>query len=225
MFMDNDINEIKVLCDANLCKAVKESVGIKKSVDFLDINQDCLPTLKENTIGVVISTASEMLANTMRKAKLRQALMVPILIVDEAEQAGATEPPMMIIEKSRFNSEKELCDFLGRIIDSLLYVDTFDFGFMFNEAGRLFFTYVEGENLEIIADKLRDSLKHHDDICAKGSVVLATYNIANADSFDVEKFTSWTKGVHKLFGESCNFIDDVRDSSSENSSVSVWVKL
>lgn len=218
-------DEIKVLCDASLCEAVKKSVSTEKGIEFFDINQDCLPTLENNTIGVVISATREMLANTMQKAKESPALMVPILIADESVQAEPTEPPMMIIEKSRFDSEKELCDFLGRIIDSLLYVDTFDLGFMLNEAGRLFFTYAAGEDLAIIADKLRDSLKNHDDICAKGSVVLAAYNIANADSFDAENFTSWTKGLHKLFGESCNFIDDVRDSSSENSSVSMWIKL
>ena len=218
-------DEIKVLCDASLCEAVKKSVSTEKGIEFFDINQDCLPTLENNTIGVVISTASEMLANTMQKAKSRQALVVPILIVDEAEQAGATEPPTLILEKSRFDSEKELYDFLGRIIDSLLCVDTSDFGLLLNESGRLFFTYAAGEDLEMIADKLRDSFKNHEDICAKGSVVLAVYNIANADSFDAENFTSWTKGLHKLFGESCNFIDDVRDSSSENSSISMWVKL
>lgn len=250
----NDIKEIKinVLCDDKLYEKLQENIGAKESVKIWDMPQthDNFPffpmidiigmpslglytamekynllMLEENTIGVVISTASEMLANTMQKAKLRQALMVPILIVDEAEQAGAAETPTLILEKSRFDSEKELYDFLGRIIDSLLCVDTFDLGLLLNESGRLFFTYAAGEDLEIIADKLRDSLKNHDDICAKGSVVLAVYNIANADSFDAENFTSWTKGLHKLFGASCNFIDDVRENSSENSSVSMWIKI
>ena len=250
--------KINVLCDDKLYEKLQENIGVKEGVEIWGMPQphDNFPffpidiigvpigalsiameeykykynllMLKENTIGVVISAASEMLANTMQKAKSRQALIVPILIIDEAEQAGAAEPPTLIVEKSRFASEKELYDFLGRIIDSLLYVDTFDFGLLLNEPGRLFFAYAAGEDLAIIADKLRDSLKNHDDICAKGSVVLAAYNIANADSFDSDdagKLSSWTKGLHKLFGESCNFIDDVRDSSSENSSVSMWVKL
>lgn len=251
----DEMKEIKinVLCDDKLYEKFQESVGAKEGVKvwgmpqpkddfpFFPIDIIGVPTfalsaaietydllmLKENTIGVVISTTSEMLARTMQKAEARQrqALMVPILVVDEGKQVEAAEPPMLTVEKSRFNSEKELYDFLGRIIDSLQEVDISDLSFIMNEPGRLFFAYAEGESLEIIADKLRDSLKAHGDICAASKAVLATYNIANADAFEPEKLSSWLKGLHIIFGESCGFIDDVRDGSLQNSSAAMWAKL
>ena len=225
MLMENNVNEVKIVCDGNLYETVKASVGDKEGVELFDMQQDGLPALGDNAIVVAIAATSAMLAKTMRKAEARQALLVPILVVDEDKQAESTEPPMLTVEKSRFNSEKELYAFLGRIIDSLQGVDISDFGFIMNEPGRLFFAYAEGESLEIIADKLQDSLKAHDDICAASKAVLAMYSIADADAFDSEKLSSWLKGLHAIFGESCGFIDDVRDGSLKNSSVAMWAKL
>lgn len=231
--MDNDTRQINVVCEVGLYEMIRKHMEDEDGIVLKDIS-NCSLQKMDNQMGIIIATEENMLLRLMQEAKERQAVMIPVLIADESVEEKPTEPPMLVVERKEFNSEKDLYEFIGHAIESLqcmyksfITIDMEDWRFVLSEPGRLLFTYVEGKDMESAVNKACDKLANNSYICARAHHVLKIYNANDSDSMNCLDLHIQTGRLDDLFltNEECVVTSAVRPSSSKNNGLSIWLKI